>query len=102
MTYIGQGRMVELSAPGKIAAPPTLRWESGGGGSVAIFPAYMRYTDSVTVYICVSSMLEPGWPCFLNYTGSYLLQESNGVVMVTTVRCIHLLHILLHVQEGGS
>ena len=27
------------SAPGKIAAPPTLRWESGGG-SVVIFPVY--------------------------------------------------------------
>ena len=26
------------SAPGKVAAPPTLRWESGGGGSEAIFP----------------------------------------------------------------
>ena len=27
------------SAPGKVAAPPTLRWECGGGGA-AIFPVY--------------------------------------------------------------
>ena len=35
VTTIGQGGMVDdwwQSAPGKIAAPPTLRWESGGGG----------------------------------------------------------------------
>ena len=40
--HIGQGGMVDdwwQSAPGKIAAPPTLRWESdthrGGGGESA-------------------------------------------------------------------
>ena len=34
VTHIGQDGMVDdwwQSAPGKIAAPPTLRWESGGG-----------------------------------------------------------------------
>ena len=35
MTHIGQGGMVDdwwQSTPGKIAAPPTLRWEWVGGG----------------------------------------------------------------------
>ena len=43
--HIGQDGMVDdwwQSAPGKIAAPPTLRWKSwGGGGSAAIFPVNM-------------------------------------------------------------
>ena len=33
VTHIGQGEMVDdwwQCAPGKMAAPPTLRWESGG------------------------------------------------------------------------
>ena len=41
MTHIDQGGMVDdwwQSAPEKITAPPTLRWKSGGGGNVAIFP----------------------------------------------------------------
>ena len=45
MTHMGQGGMVDdrwQSAPGKIGAPPTLRWGSGGGGgSAAIFLVYM-------------------------------------------------------------
>ena len=43
MTHIGHGGVVDdwwQPAPGKITAPPTLRWESGGGGSAAIFPVY--------------------------------------------------------------
>ena len=34
MTHIGQDGMVDdwWHAPGKIAAPPTLRWKLGGGG----------------------------------------------------------------------
>ena len=41
VTHIGQGGVVDdwwRSAPGKIAAPPTLRWESRRGGGAAIFP----------------------------------------------------------------
>ena len=53
MTDIGQGGMVDdwgQSAPGKIDAPPTWRWESGGGGGVRLsfwyYHSYITYTPA--------------------------------------------------------
>ena len=45
-THVGQGGMVDewwQSAPGKIVAPPTLRWESGGAGGGGEVQLSFRY-----------------------------------------------------------
>ena len=46
MAHIDQGGMVDdwwQSAPGKIAAPPTLRWESGGKKCGYLFGVYGNF-----------------------------------------------------------
>ena len=76
MTDTGQGGMVDdwwQSAPGKIASPPTLRWESGGK-SAAIFPRYagmhhfnqvnLRYVQTHTclfMYCCYLVLVDKGY-----------------------------------------
>ena len=51
VTHIDQSGMVDdwwQSVPGKLAAPPTLRWESGGGGCGYLSSKYGFVTWSVT------------------------------------------------------
>ena len=74
VTHIGQGGMVDdwwQSAPGKITTPPTLIWESGGGGSVAIFSVNSVTIIAIAILELTATLcLSVTPPCvhFVNFT----------------------------------
>ena len=73
MTHIGQGDDWWQSAPGKLTAPTALRWESGEGGSAAIYLVYIRYSPSY-LYPGINSI------CLTGLAIDFILSEVDSTI----------------------